>query len=529
MFNYFRCIFLCLILLTTAACTANPPTPPALPAITPTNIEGLSTVTAETAAADTPPTTAEEESAPPTPIPFVATPVSYETQLAQDLVPCTTTAIYASPQGSDDEGDGTAANPYYSLERAVTGTSPGTVICVQAGTYTAAKDEIGAQGTAEQPIIIQPVPGEKVIFDGTGADIGPTENIIAIHGAKHVIFQGFEVQNSTGRGISVYEAENITIRYNHLHDITTRAIGGGGDHIIIEHNEIWNSVLENEGNAYRAVGGWAAAIGTWTRADGSPSEDVIIRHNVVHEVWGEGIMGVKTVGIVIENNVIFNPYSVGIYANKIEDARINANHIFITDGRFNRSDRLSPAHGIMLANENTSQERPNLKNLIISNNLIVGTTTGIRYWHDPQSLVMANTYQDVQIVYNTIYNTYEEAIQFEDVPELFNQPTNITLHNNILYAGQNGRALSLGDPGAWTISHNNWPNGIPSQAGEPNSIAADPLFIAPQNQFFTEGFQIQEGSPVLGQALPIPEMTTDFWGNQRADNPTIGFAEHAVP
>ncbi|MCA9996749.1 MAG: DUF1565 domain-containing protein, partial [Anaerolineales bacterium] len=102
-------------------------------------------------------------------------------------------AVYVATHGSDSSGDGTEQRPFLTLSKAAQTAVPGTTIFVRGGVYEATKEEIRAQGTASEPIVIQPYPGETAVFDGTGANIGDAESIIKISNSSYVVFEGFEV------------------------------------------------------------------------------------------------------------------------------------------------------------------------------------------------------------------------------------------------------------------------------------------------------------------------------------------------
>lgn len=436
--------------------------------------------------------------------------------------------LFVARNGDDENGDGTIDNPFRTIKEASRSAEPGDTIFVRGGTYTAAEDKVEVEGTAAQPILIRPYQNETVIFDGTGADLRRTDSIINILFSKHVIFEGFEVRNSSGRGISFYESEFVTIRNNDVHHIYTRAIGGSGNDIVIENNHVWQAVLENENNAYDSEGDWAGAISTWTRSDGSPTTNVVIRNNNIHEIWGEGIITMLVKNVVVERNIVKNAFSVSIYVNEVENAVYDSNYIYITSQEFNRSDRAYPAHGFLLANEGARPTHPHLNNIVLSNNVIVGTGAGINYWpypgnpNDPQ-----NTYRNIKIVYNVIKDTHVDAISFPLVDtDLYNPPQNALLQNNIIYEGRNNRSLTLANPSAWTVSYNMWVNGVPSAASGPGNFSATPLFVNAQLGADISGFKLRPGSPGAGAGRPVSGVDVDYWGGARSNSfPTVGIHE----
>lgn len=432
--------------------------------------------------------------------------------------------IFVSVTGSDSSGDGSIGNPFRTLYRAGRAAQPGDTILVRGGTYSATKDQLyNVYGTANLPITVQPYAGETVIFDGTGASISRTKSVILIGESAHVIFDGFEVRNSGGRGITVYNSSFITVRNNRVHDVQARGISASGDHITLENNEIWNAVLENTNEA-KGHAGWSSALSTNERPDGSWSTQIIIRGNTVHDSWGEGITPGHAQFVTIAGNTVFNTYSVNIYLNLVSDVTVDGNYLYATSEVYNRTDHGYPAHGISIANE---QPVPGggafTRNVTLSNNIIVGTGRGINYWHTGLNAV-ENTYADVHIFYNVVIYSRHDAIHFDPVDGSHTPPSGIFFQNNIVFNGLNGVAANIGNPAGWTITHNDWPDSVPAVASGAENIAVDPQFHSAVIAHGTGGFTVPLTSPVVGAGIAVDTLT-DFAGNFRANPPTLGAFE----
>ena len=436
--------------------------------------------------------------------------------------------VFVALNGNDASGDGSISKPYRTLKKAANKASPGDTIYVRGGTYTGVKDSVyNLHGTVSQPITIRPYTNETVIFDGTGADIGRTESIVLVIAASYIIFDGFEVRNSSGRGISTYESHDITIRNNNVHHVQSRGLSAAGDTITLENNEVWQAVLENEKGAMGS-GGWSAAVSANGRADSSWSTNIIIRNNHIHDCWGEGIIPVDSNGVLIQGNTVHDTYSVNIYLSTGYGVTVNGNYVYATTNAYNRPDRDYPAHGISLASERPSAGTgAYMNNVVITNNLIVGTGAGIRYWQssvsDPE-----NSYRDLKLYYNVILGTDRAAIYFDEVGAGFNPPSGVMVKNNIIYAGNNGATLDIGNSEAWTFTHNNWPDGIPGLTGvvaASDNFTAPPKFVNPVIGGDATGFTLQAGSSSIGAGTPVA-IITDYWGSYRGISPTIGIHEY---
>lgn len=436
--------------------------------------------------------------------------------------------IFVALNGSDLAGDGSFGSPYRTLYQAGRVAQPGDTIFVRGGTYPATKDQLyGVSGTATQPITVRPYASETVIFDGAGADIARSKSVILIGESAHIVFEGFEVRNSSGRGITVYDSSFITVRNNRVHHVQSRGLSASGDHITLAGNEVWQAVLENENEAHGSSG-WSSAISTNERPDGRWSTDITIRGNTVHDSWGEGITPIYVTRVLIDGNTVFNTYSVNIYINNGLYVTVNGNYLFATTEVFNRTDHGYPAHGISIANE---QPIPGTgaftRDVTISNNIIVGTGRGISYWQTWVSDA-ENTYAGVRIFYNVVMGTRHDAIHFDAVDSSYTPPSGGVLQNNIIFAGANGVAVNIGNLAAWTINHNDWANGVPAIATGSGNFAADPQFISPVIGGTPAGFQVSPASAVVGAGMAV-DILTDFAGAFRANPPTLGAFEANPP
>ena len=436
--------------------------------------------------------------------------------------------IFVSVTGSDSTGDGSLGNPYRTLYQAGRAAQPGDTILVRGGTYSATKDQLYyVYGTAHLPITVRPYNSETVIFDGTGADISRAKSVVLIGESAHVIFDGFEVRNSGGRGITVYDSSFITVRNNRVHDVQARGISVSGDHITVENNEIWNAVLENTNEAH-GTSGWSSALSTNERPDGTWSTDITIRGNTVHDSWGEGITPGHAQFVTIAGNTVFNTYSANIYLNLVSNVVVDSNFLYATSEVYNRSDHGYPAHGISLANE---QPVPGggafTRDVTLSNNIIVGTGRGINYWHTGLNAA-ENTYTNVKIFYNVVIYSRHDAIHFDPVGSAHIAPSGVFFQNNIVLNGANGVAANIGNPAGWTITHNDWPDGIPAVASGAGNIAVDPQFNSAVIGNGTGGFTLRSTSPLVGAGVAV-DTFTDFAGNFRANPPTMGAFESNPP
>jgi hypothetical protein len=521
-------------------------TPSLTPTITPTPTDGPSVTPSPTPTVEPSPTDGPTPTSSPTPTDGpTETPEASPTAAEPTLTPTVTSTATAEPTftptppprlifvattGNDNNGTGTIDNPYRTLRYATLRALPGDIVYVRGGIY--GRETVIAQGTAAQPILVRPYQNEPVVMDGTDITMSNTESLLFIADSRHAIVEGFEVRNSMGRGISVYESRFITVRGNNVHHIQTRGLGGAGDGIVFEYNHVWQVVLENENGALANQGrGWAAALSSYTMADGFPSRNIVFRGNHVHGSWGEGIIALRANGVIVEDNIIHDTYSVNLYISKATDVLVSRNYLYNTDTTYNRYTY--PANGITMANEGSSPDQPHIARVQIVNNVLVNTGYGISYWHyasnpnDPE-----NSYTDVLIAHNVIWESHRDAVAFDRVnPDIYNAPQNNRIHNNI-FDVRSGPMATVGNPDGWEITHNNWVDGVPS-GGIINPVrqnfSAPAGLLAPRLGGQVDGFQPSPTSPALGMGMVLEEVTADFFGRPRhAETPTLGPFETAA-
>lgn len=137
--------------------------------------------------------------------------------------------IFVSPAGNNSTGNGTLANPYQTISRALQGVQPGDAIRLLPGNHVAGNSIGNFAGTAESPIWIGGVPGQpRPVISGGGT-------AIQLSKVRYVVLENLEVSGATANGINCddggdYANSNAThhvmFRNLYFHDIGT---GGNND------------------------------------------------------------------------------------------------------------------------------------------------------------------------------------------------------------------------------------------------------------------------------------------------------------
>ncbi len=387
----------------------------------------------------------------------------------------------------------------------------------------------------------------RLIVDGSAAAFDGNSSLVSIFSYKRVIenivFENTEVRNSVGRGISFRQElnsppGNIVIRKNKIHNISMRAVGGFGNTVYIENNEIWDAAMSNRYQAFGG-GGWPGVIQMARRYDDVNdyyhyNRNIFISNNTIHDSWGEGIiMGFTLNGRVTQNN-IYNVFSVYIYVGTSKDIIINKNHLYRTLNTYDRNDKPQPIpHGISFAAESYSwgrnQEPIITENIRIQNNLIDSVGNGVRHWHDNENQYPTNTYKDIYIIYNILRNLHDTPINIDRVPDGFIRPTNGQIKNNIIENSGTGSSETyiIGDESIWIISNNNWTGGLPLNRDNIASHDQIPGYLGPDLNTGSdpENYRIVSGSENIS-AGTVTVADNDYWDSIRDDvNPSIGIYE----
>lgn len=89
---------------------------------------------------------------------------SYAQALSPSADNTVETAVYVSPNGNDDIGDGSFANPFRTVATAARSAGPATTIYVREGHYAGDAVQFYAASPHAQTVPVRPYPGETVVF-----------------------------------------------------------------------------------------------------------------------------------------------------------------------------------------------------------------------------------------------------------------------------------------------------------------------------------------------------------------------------
>lgn len=185
-----------------------------------------------------------------------------------------TVNVHVATNGDDSSGDGSASNPFASVERAARDAVPGTAVRIHEGTYPGGQFLALLRGTADAPIWIGGVAGEgRPVFDGDGEGIHLSQ-------VSYVVLHDIEVRGSDFNGVYANEqaTHHVVVRGVFIHDI-----GGDGNQDCLKLsgiNQYWvlNSTFE------RCGGG-----GSGSGVDHVGAHDGLLAGNTFREMSANGV------------------------------------------------------------------------------------------------------------------------------------------------------------------------------------------------------------------------------------------------
>lgn len=282
---------------------------------------------------------------------------------ALSAAPALARDIYVAVDGWDN-GDGSAAAPFRTINRAASETAPGDTVIVRPGVYydTVA---IRSGGTQDAPVVYRPETVGSVTIDGSET---PDDTDLVQIAGNYVEWRGFSVENSTRSGISVWGTTGVTVADNQVVGSTRAGIwvgqteAGQSSWNVVTDNIVFGNCIENVHRTWRS--GWPRAIAV------DLSDGTRLARNIVFQNYGEGIGILSSREANITENVVFDNFSVNIYLDNAPAAIVQANLVFTSgDRRFFRAHR--PAYGVTIANEATEYVMPS-EGITVTGNTLIG-------------------------------------------------------------------------------------------------------------------------------------------------------------
>jgi len=395
----------------------------------------------------------------------------------------------AAPAG----GDGSAGKPFQTLNGVKTVLKTGDTVWVKGGTYNETVDFWHVPTGGGGRTYVRAAPGETPIIDGGGT----SKFVIQAGETPDMTFEGLTLKNGS-TGFSFYQADG-----GQVIGCTTESTGGAVSFYFASKGLVRGSKLEG------SVAG--------KESDGTVLED--------NEIYGSGAEGITlhadSKNCRYSRNVVHDNTSVNIYLDSISDTIVDSNLVYTTVGS------TKPAVGIMLADEAyPNVTAPVLANITLTNNVLIGNESGIRFWDG--NFKGQSALKNVLIANNTVIDSKTSSIKWDAGPH-----SGTTVRNNV-FASKTGSGLMLqanstdgvaldhnlwflpgvASPFLWgntSYDHAGWTNATGHGAGD---FAADPSFAGAWS-LPAENLKLATGSPAIDTGTTVSEVTHDFTGAPR--------------
>lgn len=279
------------------------------------------------------------------------------------------------------------------------------------------------------------VSGNKPIFDGQ--ENFPQHyayyGLITIDHNNYVTVENIDFHNAGDYSFYGSFCDHVTVRNNEVYNTFNDAFGfnKGYSNIIIENNEVdWCSVGPS----------WGSCIGLFNESTPAMSENIVVRKNIIKNVYGEGLdIAFRTRNVDVYENVFSNVASASIYVttNEVEDIFIHHNLIYGTrdgvhqpwttpeDINYNASGIAVTAEGWEVSNEKW------IKDIYIYGNMVALCYDGIMVGSPPNYLV-----GNVHVYNNTLVGNYNNFSLWMNGN--YGEP--FYIKNNISWNGDNSQS-----------------------------------------------------------------------------------------
>jgi hypothetical protein len=378
------------------------------------------------------------------------------------------TVYYVSADGSDTN-PGTSDKPWKSINYAVGENSAikaGDTILVQPGTYTELVT-LGKSGNSESGNITLKANGNVTVRDPDPIEGGFREGVIQSVGKGHWVIDGFRIEDTSWAGISLRDANDITVQNNHTYNTGSSGIiampdsyfEGGEAEVTSKNIKVLNNTVE------KANARWKGGSG-----DNSTSDPIVntqeslsiwgvdgfeVANNIVKDGTREGI-DIKTGsrnGSVHDNYITGQASISGTYqgyqggpALYIEANRSASFNIDV----YNNVVTGNIADGIVIADEET--DKGDLSNVRVYNNLVYGN--GQQGINPGRGIAVTSNVRNLEIINNTVANNVQ-ALEIDGTNYTIGgyKPTDVLVRNNI-FADSTYRNGLIEDAGKVTLDNN---------------------------------------------------------------------------
>jgi hypothetical protein len=426
---------------------------------------------------------------------------------------------YVAPWGSDTN-PGTLDKPLKGIFTAGRKLLPCDTLYLRGGTYSQSVIWLDRGGNASAPVTIAAYPGDTTvpIVDGSGLTIAkyyPTITLVA----DYMKLSGIELTNGE---IGVWMKGNYnTVSNMNVHDHRGIGIRVTGDYDTVDSNQVYRVAMSNYKGADSNPPLWGYGIGSYINYSSNATvKGMIIRNNVSHDNWGEGIQTYQSDGTLMENNTSYDNWATNVYIANTYNATIRNNLVYNTP---NNSVGKRSA-GFTLADE--APLNPNSSDNLIINNMLYNSDVTAFYW-----TIIPGTYlKNAVIANNTIINGYLNFGKKND---------QVLVQNNIVFRDDGGPLAWVPVKDGLLLMNNLWSStpmlnarGIGDVVTESNlglSFPVDSLGKINVTTVTKDYFVPKPGSSVINKGAAVNTTLGAYQVNSVSATPNIGAYPYNAP
>jgi hypothetical protein len=401
-----------------------------------------------------------------------------------------TKEIFVATNGSDSNA-GTQSSPKASLRGASYIAASGDTISLRGGAYRWGVN----QGVNCSGVLIRSYPNEWAVIDGTGVSY----QAVTIYGSNNTI-QSLEIKNSSGNGLVIDKASNVTVKWCRIHNNQDHGIYARADqweqnyNTVIDGNTLYRNCLRNTSTGN---GAWPSGIGV------TLCHNATVKYNTVYETKGEGIRMSLTRGGSMFANTIRDCFSIGAYLDHATDVSLYGNFIYSTGNTAYYRNGV-PMMGIQIGNEPYAFSNSTAR-CKIYNNVVVNTASGFKYYHRN-----GTGWINCLVANNTFYKSAYALVSLDNGGSAVsgNEFTN----NIVLQTGSVSR-FGGSSSGVW-FNRNSWFGGNGGGIGGSGdgTLYSDPRLVNPASTSYSAAnYKLQSSSPCINAAKSLTShFTTDY-------------------
>ncbi len=408
---------------------------------------------------------------------------------------------YVSPSGLDSN-PGTLSKPWKTIQKAANSVVSGDTVYVRGGVYNESV-ELSHSGTSSAPITFLAYLSEIPVLDGKNYTIpsiayGP---LLKITG-NYINVSGIEARYSRGMGVAVTGQHNNVSKINSHHN-QENGILVSGDNNTIANSLVWSNCMSNNNGS--STSGWASGLS----AARHPI-NTILTGNTVYGNWGEGLSTYEANGTIIKGNTVYDNWSANVYISDATNILVERNFVYATGSMTSGSQV-----GIMMGDEKYTPPSSNNK---IINNIVYATKRNFYWWQGTSGGGLV----DVTISNNTFVNSSASSgVQINSGSHV-----NTKIDNNLFVQDGSLPIIIAPSSSGLLFSNNMWSKSPPTNVLGSQAVVGDPKLSKVGSTNNPNWFRLTNGSPAIDKGATSPDVTIDYFGNNRGSLPDIGANEY---